>query len=194
MRTIERYAKLAIRRLPVRNGEFHALGTTGIGLSPPIGSGFYAICLYLRRDWSASYHVSDLVVIDTCDQTALFRHNVEKAHKRRPHMLEIPVDIGMIELDGGHDRGAWPIVQKLRSFIKISAVVLIPFNHHVRALAQSKGAVKIAHDRADEHVRITPGLGEHPGDQGRGGAFAMRASDHHTVTVLNKKICQSLRK
>ena len=104
-------------------------------------------------------------------------------------MVQVTVDISMVELQRGQDRGAWTVVQEFWAFVEIGTVVLVAFNHKVRSLPQAKGPVDIAHHGPNKKTWLIASVLEQPGNERGRGALAMRASDHHRVPLLDKKMC-----
>src|SRR6266540_3954414 len=92
--------------------------------------------------------------IVTGDEAAIRRQERDETGKGRTHVVQITVDVGMIELEGGQDRSAWTVVQEFWAFVEIGAVVLIAFDDKVRPLPQTKRAVDIAHHGPHKKARL----------------------------------------
>ncbi len=64
-------------------------------------------------------------VVDTTDQRGSRRQQFGEFTKRGFHMLDVPVDVGVVEFDTGHDHGRRAVMEKLRPLVEVSAVVLV---------------------------------------------------------------------
>ena len=98
-------------------------------------------------------------------------------------MCQVAINIRMVEFERRQHRGAWAIVQKFGSLIKVGTVVLIALDDEMCPLPESKGAVKVLHDSTDKHAGVIASVAQQPGDQRRGRTFAMRARDHHGMAL-----------
>src|SRR5215475_7048889 len=101
--------------------------TRGIGMPGdclPLGAGFQTIGLDRRGDRYAGQQRADMGGIVAGDETAVSWYKRNKTCKRRAHVVQVAVDIGVVELQRGEDGSAWMVVQEFWAFVKVSTVVL----------------------------------------------------------------------
>ena len=84
------------------------------------------------------------------DDATAARDQIHEALECGLDCVEILVDVGVIELDGGEDDGVGKVVQELRSLVEEGGVVLVAFEDEVLALAEVKAGAEIFGDAADE--------------------------------------------
>jgi len=104
-------------------------------------------------------------------------------------VVQVAVDIGVVELQRGEDGGAWTVVQEFWTFVEVSTVVLVAFNHKVRSLPQAKSPVDVAHHGSNKKSWLIASMLQQPGDKGSRRTLAVRAGDDHRVPLLNKEMC-----
>ncbi len=68
------------------------------------------------------------------DQNAGGRRFCRQVRKHRFDMVQIPENIGMIELHAGHDRDKRIIMHEFGPFVEKGCIVFIAFNHQVVSL------------------------------------------------------------
>src|SRR5438552_3790742 len=120
----------------------------------PLGTGFQTIGLDRRRAGHRGQQLADMRGIMAGNEAAIRREERDETGKSRTHVVQVTVDVGMIELDGRQDRGAWTVVQEFWAFVEIGAVVLIAFDHKVRPLPQTKRPINIAHYGPHKKARL----------------------------------------
>jgi len=107
-------------------------------------------------------------------------------------VIEIAIDIRMIEFYAGQDNIAGAVVEKLRSLVKKSRVVLVTFNDHVIACPDFPSAAEIHRHPADEKSRLQPGARPCPGGQSGRSGLSVRAGDYQRRARANQKPAQRL--
>ncbi len=66
------------------------------------------------------------------------------------HRVQVFIDIGMVEFDGGQDDRIWKIVEEFWAFVEECSVVLVAFQDEVAAFAKPETAAEIFCDAADQ--------------------------------------------
>ena len=123
---------------------------------------------------------------------AAFIHLIDQRAKRRLHVIEVAVDVGVIEFYRGDDRGVGAVMQKLRSLVEKRGVVFVALDDEVAAVAEAIVRTEIFRDAADHHRGIAARRVEHVRDhRGRGG-LAMRSRHHQHALVLKEEMPQRL--
>ena len=106
--------------------------------------------------------------------------------------VEVGVDVGVVELDGGEHRRPGGKVDELGALVEKGGVVLIAFHDHVAAAAHPVIGLKILGDAPHHEPGVQPQGKEEPGDQGRGGGLAVGAGHHHGLPVAHQEAVQGL--
>jgi hypothetical protein len=113
-------------------------------------------------------------------QQAPARDQVHETPERQRYRLDVGVNVGVIELDVVDDADVREVLEELRSLVEECAVVLIPFDDEVAAVAEPvarTACAQIPGDAADEDARIGAGVREDPSRQRGRGRLAVRSCD-----------------
>ena len=92
-------------------------------------------------------------------------------------VVEVPVDVGVVELDARDERGARSVVEELRPLVEEGGVVLVALDGEGVARAGARRALEVGHAPADQEAGVLSGGFEEPGDEGRRRRLAVRAGD-----------------
>src|SRR5579872_1577309 len=97
----------------------------------------------LHRTERARQTTLDALARIECNDAATARHQIHQSLERGFYGVEIFINIGVIKLNRRQDDRVGEIVQKLRTLIEESRVVLIAFEDEVFALSQLEAAAKV---------------------------------------------------
>src|SRR5207237_7944292 len=91
---------------------------------------------------------------------------------------ELAKYIGVIEFDRCEDHHVGKVVQKFRTFIEESGVVLVAYDDEVLAVVlDGEAAAKIFRNAANQERRRLAREVKYPGEHGSRGGFAVRAGN-----------------
>ncbi len=107
--------------------------------------------------------------------------------------VQVRVDVGVVELDGGEHRRPGRKVHELGALVEKSGVVLIAFQDHVAAPAHPVVGLEILGDAPHHEAGVQSQGEEQPGDERRGGGFAVGAGHHQALPVAHQEAVQGLR-
>ena len=123
-------------------------------------------------------------------------HQIGQAAERQADVIDRRVDVGVVELNVVDDGNAGQVLEELGRLVEVGAVVLVPLDDEVPAMANPvAGAVvaEIERDAADEHRGVEPAVGQQPTGQRRHGGLAMRPRQHDRIGSPQKFVPHSLR-
>ena len=127
------------------------------------------------------------------DDPSAARNQIHEALERGLDGIEIFVDIGMIELDGGEDDRVGKVMQELRSLVEESGVVLVAFQNEMFSLSEMKAGAKVFCDSADQKRWLHACGMKDPRQHGGGGGLAVRAGDDQHFPAAQEFVMQQLR-
>src|SRR4029077_12975794 len=90
----------------------------------------------------------------TGDEDAVLGDEGDELAERGAYLLLVAEDVGVIELDRGEQRDLRAVVQELRALVEERRVVLIPFDHELRASAEAPRLPEVRGHAADQERRI----------------------------------------
>jgi hypothetical protein len=126
------------------------------------------------------------------DQQAARRQPVHQAPEGALHVREVPVDVGVVELDVREHRGNGPVVQELRPLVEEGGVVLVALDDDPAAVSQPVVALEVLQDAADHEGGVAPGGVQDPGEEGRGRGLAVGARHHQGLPASHHKAVDGL--
>src|SRR5580765_5710173 len=88
--------------------------------------------------------------VPACDQPSLRRHKVDQKSKSLLDRFEVGVDVGVVVFDVVEKNKLRQVVEELRSFIKVSGVILVAFNEKPVRLANSEARIEVLGYTTDE--------------------------------------------
>ncbi len=99
----------------------------------------------------------------------------------------------MIELDVVYNPDIGQIAQKFGGFIEKGGIVFVALQDDIAVAADLKAAAKVVGNAADEKAWISAGAFKDPGQQRRGGGFAVGAGYHDRAPAADTKFPQRFR-
>src|SRR5262245_48101686 len=108
-------------------------------------------------------------------------------------MIKVAVDIGVIEFHAGENDAVGFVVQKLRSFVKESRVILIPLDNHPTTVSLAKSAAEVERNPTDKKTWIPPRLIQNPRHQRGRGGLPVRPCHYDRPVRIDEKSAQRLR-
>ena len=111
------------------------------------------------------------------DDAAAARNEIDEALEGELIDVEVGVDVGMVELDGGDDEVIGLVVEEFCGFVPIGGIVFVAFENEFGTAGEAVALAEIFGDTADEEIRMLSRHVEDPGEHGGGGGFSVRAAD-----------------
>ena len=108
-------------------------------------------------------------------------------------MIQVGVDVGVVEFDGGEHRHPGPEVHELGALVEKGGVVFVALQDHVRAPAHPVIGLEIPGDAAHHEAGVQAQGVEQPGDERRGGGLAVGAGHHQALALAHQEAVQRLR-
>jgi len=102
-------------------------------------------------------------------------------------MIQIPEDVGMVELHAGENSNDGVIMQELGSLVEIGRVIFIPFHHQVVSVTQIIVAAEICQNTTDNIGSPQSGAVKQPGNQGRCSGFSMGSGNENGLFPFSGK-------
>ena len=130
-------------------------------------------------------------VIFANEELSIFGDAVHEQAKGGFDGIDIFVNIGVIEFNGGKDHAFWVVVDEFGYFVEESGVVFIAFDYKVLGLGKSIRAVEIGADAADEDAGLALGVVEQPACERCGSGLAVRSCDDDDIALCEKEIVDS---
>ncbi len=146
----------------------------------------------LHRQRRPRDHLRNVRVLVADDQQAARRKAVRQAPEGALHVREVPVDVGVVELDAREHRGSRSVVQELRSLVEEGGVVLVALDDDRTPVSQPVVALEVLQNAADHEGGLAPGGLQDPGEEGRGGGLAVGARHHQALPVAHHKAVDGL--
>ena len=106
---------------------------------------------------------------------------------------QVRKDVGVVVLEVGEHRGAWPIPHELRALIEEGGVVLVGLDHEEGRGGGARRHAEVARHAADQETGIEPRMVQDPGEHRRGGALAVRPRDREHPLVHQHVLGEPLR-
>ncbi len=121
-------------------------------------------------------HRSHPAFIPTTHHTPISWHQADKLYERFGHIFQVTEAIRVIHLNG-RDHG------QARFQPQESVIVLVGLDDEMFPFPRLGVGPQVLHHTAHDEGRVQAGLGEEPGDQGRGGGLAVSASHGDAVAT-----------
>jgi len=116
----------------------------------------------------------------TDDETAA-RNDVRQPPEDLLDLVEVPEDVGVVELDGPDQRRVRLVVHELRALVEECSVVLVSLDDERGTGADPVRAVEVLGEPADQEPGIAAGVVEDPGQHRGGRRLPVRAGDDDRV-------------
>ena len=107
-------------------------------------------------------------------------------------MIQVLKNIGMVKFHAGQHGHRRSKMHELGAFVEKCGVILIAFDDHVVSATQPEVAVEVLQNPTNHKGRVQSGFVKHPGQNRRGGRFAVSAGDHKRFFILGDKAVQCL--
>src|SRR5579859_6239060 len=88
------------------------------------------------------------------DDAAAARDQIHQALECGFYRVEIFVDVGVIELDGGEDDGVGKVVEEFWSLVEEGSVIFVAFEDEVLPRPEMEAGAEVFGDAADQERRI----------------------------------------
>ena len=112
-------------------------------------------------------HLGNVGVLVRRRPQAIRRQPVHQAPEGALHVREVPVDVGVVELDAREHRGSRPVVEELRALVEEGGVVLVALDDDPTAVSQPVVALEVLQrDPADHEGGVAPGGVQESGEEG----------------------------
>ncbi len=121
--------------------------------------------------------VDDARIVGVHDDGAVFGDEADDLSEGLDHRRKIGVEVGVVELDVADEEVPGLVVEELGPAVEERRVVLVALEDEVRAAPAPVAPAEVLHLPADDEARVSPGVEQEPGGQGRGRRLAVRPGD-----------------
>ncbi len=135
------------------------------------------------------------LAVDAGDERLILGQRTDQSGEGGAHVIDRCVDVGMIELDAGEDRGVRPVMDELRPLVEIGRVILVAFDDEVAAGAsRTRKSAEVTNQSADQIPRLMAGAIERGREHAGRRRLAVGPRDYEWKTVFEKERCKRRRK
>src|SRR5690606_28745804 len=127
------------------------------------------------------------------DDLAVTRYGAKQLVKLPYDLVDVPVDVGMIELEVIEDDGTGPVVDELCALVKKSGVVFIGFDDKQLRIAESRGPREIPGNPAYQEAGLQSRVLQHEGEHACCSRLAVRSRNGKHVPASQHILGQPLR-
>jgi hypothetical protein len=138
----------------------------------------------------AAHHVAHVRGVQRRDDRTLGGHALHQRAEGLFDVVEVAVDVGVIELDGGDGQRARVVVQELRRLVEERRVVLVPLDDEVRPASFAKAPAEVQGVPPHQHRGVSTGGVQQEGDEARGGGLSVGAAQHDGVSARDGELVE----